>query len=221
MQNIYSISVKDKIEFRYNNMVYKSNVQDIDGDIIGIDVPVCGNKYYTMHSGMEVEFLLVSNSDAYKCKSVVSGKRKEGELILILLTYPKILGKVQRREFYRVQAFMEIKYFVLPKEVDYTEMSQVSPTYIDMMKEASAVDLSGGGIRIVTKEKCEINNKVIVYMNLNDDDITVLGTIIRVDYDKECRQYKLGVRFHGNERPTIEKIIKYVFTKSREQIKYS
>lgn len=214
----FSISLNHKIEINDEENTYKSNIQDIGKSGILIDVPIAGNKYYLMHKGSQIEFILSTENGAYRCTSIVLGKTRDNNLELIALSTPNIIEKIQRREFYRVPLIMDIKYYALPKDNVYSSLKDVPSGYMDRMQKAIAIDISGGGMRFTSKEKIDKNVYVIITVNLQNE-ILLLGKVVRVEYDSVNRNFRIGVRFEGIDKKLRESIIRFVFSKSREQSK--
>ncbi|EYE88833.1 hypothetical protein Q428_06120 [Fervidicella metallireducens AeB] len=209
--------INDKIEIIDKNITYKSNVHDVHEKTVLIDMPISGNNYYMMHQGSELIFYYCAeDKNVYKCKSVVLGKKMDNNLQFVLITYPEVLEKIQRREYFRLPVAMEIKYYFLPENRVYNHIKDVPIGYFDRMQRAVTIDISGGGIKFVTREAVMKNTNVIIKINLFEE-IILLCTVVRVEKDDETNQYKIGLRFDSIDERIREKIIRFIFQKLREQ----
>jgi c-di-GMP-binding flagellar brake protein YcgR len=213
-----TLKINQKIEIVDDNVSYKCNIQDIDGDVIMIDMPVSQGKYYTMHRNSLIEFFVVTENEITKCRSKVLGFKLEGRLRLFVLTFPEVIGRVQRREFFRLPIAMEARYVLLPESINNINTEKLSQNYLSEMKKCITVDISGGGLKIVTKEECTAGRKLVVSLSI-PDEIKVICSVIRCWYTEQERNYSIALRFENISERVRDKIIRFVFAKMREQTK--
>lgn len=75
------------------------------------------------------------------------------------------LSSVQRREYFRLEKLLEIKYRYLTEEETQKMTTQEIIDNEDPLveyKAAIAVDLSGGGARLVMNQKCKKDDMIMV-----------------------------------------------------------
>lgn len=210
--------VNQRIEILDNNLTYRCNVQDIQNGYVIINMPISGSKYYVMHPGTSLEFYAFSNKEVYKCRSVVLGKKEENNIHLIILSSPEVIEKVQRREYFRLPISMEANYCLLSETSQYSNLKDIPSGYFNKMNKCITADISGGGIRIITREPVLVDRNILVSIKI-PDDINLLCSVVRVEHDKIEKLYRVSLRFVNIDERVRDKIIKYIFDKLREQSK--
>jgi c-di-GMP-binding flagellar brake protein YcgR len=213
------LKVNQKIELIDNHNTYKSNIQDVRDDCILIDMPVSGNKYYTMHSGSTIEYFITNENEIFKCQSTVLGNRKDGNVFLVILSNPKLVDRVQRREYFRLPISIALKYYILKDyESNYSLKAIFNTNIMNKLKETFSVDISGGGAKIITSEICPKGTKVLLYMEL-PEKVIAIASAIRSDLIEYDRNYKTALKFELLSEVDRDRIIRFVFSKHREQTK--
>jgi c-di-GMP-binding flagellar brake protein YcgR len=210
--------VNCKLQIIEDQETYICIVQDIKDKGIIINVPISGNKYYNMHPGKTIEFYAIINKEFYRYSAIVLGKKREGSLEFILLTIPELIEKIQRREYFRLSILMDVKYNLLPGGQVYTSLRNVSKTYLEDMVKASTIDISGGGIKIVTSQMIPRGSYIILNMSI-PEEIDILCIATRSEEDKIHKNFRIGLKFLGADVKTREKIIRFIFAKAREHAK--
>jgi c-di-GMP-binding flagellar brake protein YcgR len=223
MTSKIKLSVNSRIEIIGENETFISLIQDVNDDGIAINVPLSGRKVYIMHVGSVIEFYMNFRNEVCKLRAIVQGKTSESGLTLILLSYPELIEKIQRREFFRLPVFIDANYYILPEGRIYTNIKDVPLGYYDNMTKSSTVDISGGGIKIITKQNVPRGNFVLVTLTLPQEkqEIKLLCSVVRSDEDIFNKNYKLALRFVGLDRKISDTIIKFIFVKAREQSRIS
>lgn len=212
------LRLNEKIEIVENNTTFRSTVQDIREDEFLIDVPFSGNKYYLIHIGSEIEFFSLTEKDIIKCKSIVMGKVFENNIQLIIMSNPKVIERIQRREFFRLPISMEAGFYALPEKGIYLNLRDVPGGYFNRLEKVYTLDLSGGGIKILTKQKMMQGQKAIVSLTLSEETI-LLCSVIRTEIQADGKSYKIALRFEDASERLRDKVIKFIFSKLREKSK--
>lgn len=200
--------VKDKlklnmiIEIEDDDKKYLCRVQDLGGNTISIDIPVCGHEYLFLNKEDEFEITyLVENECYYRgiCKII---KRYKNNMYMYLATRPKKIRKIQRRNFVRANTLDNIKYREVSKEE---------------WKTGVMLDLSGGGMRACLKEELREGDKIKIELGEDTEKLKLDGEIIRI----EDAEKVYGVEFKDVDERKRDKIVKKVFTimlKERKRI---
>lgn len=212
------LEINQKIEIIDDEITYKSIVQDITQDAIYVSYPSNQGRYYFTHSGNAIEFYVTTEKEVIKCKSIVLGKKKEGHLDLLILSFPEVKERVQRREYFRLPITMQMKYYPLPKDRAYSSLRDVPSGYFSKMLSSLTMDISGGGIKILAHESHNTGDYVIISLNI-PQEINLLCSIVRVEEADEGRKYKLALKYESIEEKTRDRIIQFIFSKLREQNK--
>jgi c-di-GMP-binding flagellar brake protein YcgR len=212
--------VNCKLQIIENQETYICMVQDIKDKGIIINVPISGNKYYNMHPGKTIEFYAIINKECFRYSAIVLGKRREGNLEFILLTVPEVLERIQRREYFRQTVLMDVKYKLLPEGKTYTQIKNLPKSYFEDMIKASTLDMSGGGMKIITSQGIPRGRFLVINLCI-PEEIDLLGVVTRSDEDKIHKKFRIGLKFVGVDVKTREKIIRFIFAIAREHAKSS
>ncbi|MEF9952024.1 MAG: PilZ domain-containing protein [Clostridium sp.] len=216
------LKTNERVEFSIDNEIYKSTVQDIiSNKSIAISIPVLGSKSYLPIIGEKIDFFILIGSDFHKYKGIVSNRIVDGNLRLIIVDDLSTEGKVQRREYFRIPVSLDIEYLPISNEI---AENGVSKKVLDLLSDrfitAKSIDLSAGGIKIFTAEKVEEGTHVIVKVAISSSDtISIISKVVRMEKDPGTKTYKLGCRFLALDKNDTEKIVKFIFEKSRELMK--
>lgn len=210
--------INQRIEIIDNNKTYKSTIQDIIKDTILIGIPISDNGVYPLHTGEKVEYFVINRNEIFKCTSIVLGRKLDNKVNLIILSFPENIKKVQRREYFRLPIIMDIKYCVLSKGNTYSRIEDIPSGYFNKMADALTIDISGGGMKITTKEYLQKENQIVVSLNI-PDEIKIIASIIWCENDITSKNYKAAIKFAAIDERTRDKIIKFIFEKSRNYIK--
>ncbi|MBI6873110.1 flagellar brake protein [Clostridium aciditolerans] len=210
--------VNQKIEIEMEDGIYKSNIQDVTDEYIGISIPVNEGKYVPLRKGEKVICHYYYNKDIYRFETVVSG-RKIDKLLIIMLKKPEKVVMYQRRNFARVPLMVNIYCGILENSKKIENIGNNQIEFFD----AYSLDISGGGLRLAIDRKFEkrlnLGSMLMMTIPLNDENLTVKGKIVRVENDRKNPKIICGVSFVDLDRLTRESIIRLVFKTMREQMK--
>lgn len=211
------MEINNKIEvYTENRELAKSIVQDIDGEgiYIAIATPILNSISYPLTTGDEIQ---CNYNDAkgniYEFNARVKG-RKFDRIPMIILERQSQLKKVQRRDYVRVPFINKVKYSPIDK---YNE-NMLRDIERCNYKEGQGLDLSGGGIRIKTKESLKLGQLLMVNTTIDNEDVLALGEIVR-DETQNKNEYIYGVKFKYIDAKVRENIIKFIFQNMRKLIK--
>jgi c-di-GMP-binding flagellar brake protein YcgR len=216
--NDLQLKINQKIEIVEDNISYKSIIQDVRDKNLLIDMPTSDNKYYIMHVGSILEFYISTPGEIIKCRSNVVGRKIENNVQMAVLDLPQIIGRIQRREYFRLSITMAASYIMLPEEITFSRVNDIKLRYLDKMSKSITIDLSGGGARIVVKESITKGRMVLLSINI-PEEVNVICKVIRVERDEVDKNYKVALRFENIDERTRDKIISFIFKKLRGQSK--
>lgn len=226
------ISVGNKIELtKLNKSMTKDNHQETakyiskvlekDNDYeMKIAMPIQGGKIIPLSVGESLIACFYSSLGAmYEAKIHVTDRYKDGNLFILEIEVVSQLKKVQRRNFYRYACMLPMQYIVVPDDEDDEEFIE-RPTS-EVWKQAVAMDISGGGIRIASKIKEEQGIYIEIKLPLvNGKERTVLYTKAKVICSLPSSQsgvYELRAEFVDILEADREEIIKYIFDMERKK----
>lgn len=206
----FNLDVNDRIEVVVGDKSYKTLVVDVQEDFLKINIPVCNGDYLMLHTGEKIE--MNSYLDENRCfnfHSEVISRGKEGSIIYYKISTPFNIKKIQRRNFFRVG---------LLDTIEYKNITNVNKEDIDNLpyKEALMVDLSGGGLKLKTKDDIKKDDVLLISMMIKDTQIELKADVVRVE-NTEQKENVCGVRFLNITEAQIDIIIQELFEIVRRQ----
>lgn len=217
--------MKCKVEFVINNRIeiddggeiYKSNIQDVSEDYIGISVPICNHKYMSLRKGDKVEGIYYEGKNIYKFFTVVIGRKIE-KILIIMLRKPEKMELFQRRNFVRVPLIVDILCALIPVEKSLNNLND----QVEVFK-ACSLDMSGGGMKMIVdaslKDKLKLGDKIMITLPLENNRLDVKGKLVRIHENRENKKLICGVSFINLDRLSREKIIRGLFQIMRGHMK--
>ncbi|SEF47734.1 c-di-GMP-binding flagellar brake protein YcgR, contains PilZNR and PilZ domains [Caloramator fervidus] len=211
------LKIGQKIDVMQDGIAYVSKIQDINENFLLIDVPTAGNRYFITYPGRVIEFYVPNEKDVTKCRSIVLGKKRENNIEMLIISLPDIVERVQRREYFRLPISMEVSYVTLPPGKKFLNLKDVPSLYFEQLNKALTLDISGGGIKILAKEKAQVGSNVLLILNI-PEEVILLTTVVRVE-EAENKFFRLALKYENIDEKTRDIIIRFIFNKMREQIK--
>jgi c-di-GMP-binding flagellar brake protein YcgR len=212
--NSVEISVNTKCEILIKGKAYKSNIQDVYEKHIAISIPVLKGNYVNLLKGEDVEVIYYDERNVYGFESKVFGKVNDG-ISMILIDKPKEIKKVQRRKFFRLDLSMDVEYKKIENNLSLSKINKIIEENKDF-KICTMVDLSGGGIRIRTKDDIEESQLYIIKIPIKSEVINVVCYCVRVINDSLTNSNVCGFSFYDIEDVTRDRIISHLFQLMRE-----
>lgn len=210
--DISQLNVGDKIQISRNNnskIKHICQVLDILNDkeyIISGPIRRSTIIHVRTNSIIEVSYHKESTGK-FVFKAIVTDKIEKG----IYKLYIKRIGeinKIQERNYFRLN--LELKAI---KRFEIEE----SDEKIVLLETCKTKDISGGGLKLFSNYKHEIDDKLFLTIYIDNRELNLLGEVLRVsDSTSNEYKYELGVRFvnmHISERDII---VKFIFEQQRE-----
>ncbi|MFV0504046.1 MAG: flagellar brake protein [Lachnospirales bacterium] len=118
--------------------------------------------------------------------------------------------RVQRREYYRYAVEMDLKFYAYVGD----------KIQRDAMYEGQMIDLGGGGVKFVSDNELMERDLIQIVIILNGEFIISDAIILSVEKSKNVNfKYEYRVKFDGIVDVEREKIVKFVFTEQRKEMK--
>lgn len=213
------LNVNTKCEILIKGRPFKSNIQDINKNYIFISIPVFNGNYADLNQNEDIEVIYYDENNVYGFKSKVAGKKSE-KISMLVIEKPDKIKKVQRRNFFRIDLSVAVEYKRIPSNLTNSELIKIMDKDKDFSK-AIMVDLSGGGIRLRTKDEIVKNDLFIVKIPINGEKIFITCNCIRVIKDSITKSNIGGFSFYNIEDAQRDKIISYIFQLMRDLRKKS
>ncbi len=178
-----------------------SQVMDIEKEIIHISKPMKYGKNYSLDIGEQIHlYFFTKDKGILKIRGEVLVSRDQP-----ILTYGiKLLGKakkIQRRFYFRLE---------LTRDIEITDI-QNNRKIPCIMK-----DLSGGGLKCITKEVLQVRDPIEVNLDIDQTEISILGEVVRSIKDPVEKNHELGIQFTSISDKDRNRIVSYIFQKQRE-----
>lgn len=199
--------------------IYFSQIIDIENDIrIHITMPMQGTKQIPLEIGERFECVFYASKGLYRGEFVVIERHKEGNLPVIVMEVRTSLSKVQRREFYRFECTIPMKY-------RYAELDEKIPRE-DLPKQewfdGIVLDISGGGLRIVVPEHLKTGDflqfKLVLQIRGEYKELYLYGNIISSrPKPNNLRLHECRTQFYKVTESDQDLIVSYIFNEERKK----
>ncbi|MCI8356436.1 MAG: flagellar brake protein [Lachnospiraceae bacterium] len=202
--------------------VYQTSVYDVLSDErLEIYMPMEKTRMILLPVDVEFDVYFYTGNGLYQCYARVADRYKNEAADVVLLELTSNLRKHQRREFYRLDCSFEIQVRGLEKE-EVQAMGKRARYLMPSLpfRNAVVVDISGGGMRFVSKHTYEQGSLICCKLNLlQNDDYKEYTITARVISSREVgsRQglFEHRVQYVNMEALDREEIIRYIFEEER------
>jgi c-di-GMP-binding flagellar brake protein YcgR len=201
------LEINKEIQFINNKTFYEGAIVKLYEKCMGVQIPTEQPNFKIINENQSVDFLVVYDDAAYWCKSKVLGCKAEDKGQLVLLDQPEIINRIERRQYKRLQALMDAEYLLLPDGVN--SIHDISPILFRQMKKTFTLDISGGGVAIVTYQKIEEGKSVLTSFVL-DERMAILCEVVRSEKNEKNDNYKTALKFKDIDEERRQDIIDYV-----------
>lgn len=203
---------------------YKAEVRGIAAGFFIICPPVWGEKELPLSPGSWWPSCLIGADALYYFKARVLGSCKIPSPGYIVQK-PGTVRRLQRREYVRVSCSLNATYRAVDEISAHREgehFNEIYPAEGERGEPAVVVDLSGGGLKMVTREFISPRSRLIIYLYLENEaeGHRVEGRVVRVVpiTHGSWKRYRIGVMFKTNSQ-FRERIIRYLFTVMQRRIR--
>lgn len=248
-QNSYSfIKVGNKIELtrinenRFRKLPSKKFVSQfldiIEDDRAKIAMPLEGGRVVPLSKGEKYNMCIYTERGLYECKCQIIDRLKDQSMFLLDIKITSELQKFQRREYFRLEYLIDIRYHVITKEellcnkmlldnkfespAIRQECEKVLADLQKVMYLGTVIDLSGGGAKFQSTNLHQKDEILKIYLELETDEgnrrLELVSKIIYANPNRNLAdRYEYRLQFVGIQRETREAIIKFVFTEDRKR----
>lgn len=209
---VEGLSINTNVEIEYEEQIYKSSVQDISEDHISFSVPINRGEYFIPHVGMEIRVIYADVDVVYDFQSIILG-RKIDNIPIIMVSIPKKIKKIQRRDYVRITFVNNIKYWhIIEQNVDDALKGKLDAP----INKGIIIDISGGGAKIIMNSNVKYNDFIMIEIPVENNNIRVISRVVRVGKDDMGRNV-VGLYFEYVNGSLREKLINFVFKIMRIQ----
>lgn len=204
------ISVGNKIELQAAGKVYSSQIFDIlSEDKIELVMPMEKMKLVLLPVDSEYELMVYGDNGLYQCRVRIVDRYKSRNVYILAAELIDNLKRYQRREFYRFSCALEMS---------------VRTQEDEMPRKSVIVDISGGGIRFLSKYRYETDSRIFISFQLTKNRerkrYEAEGRILSakpLENRPDTIEYR--VQYLNMENDTREEIIKYIFEEERKGLR--
>jgi c-di-GMP-binding flagellar brake protein YcgR len=209
----------------YQKKKFDSKVVDIiDEDRLEKLMPMDQTKLVLLPVNGEYDIHFFTSKGLFQCFGKVTNRYKNGNLYLLEIELISNLQKYQRREYYRYSCMLPISFRIL---TDNERIAVESKRYILFdelpMNKSEIVDISGGGLRFLSKKAVETGDLIYAQYGLSDGKefkhvARVLG-VKKLEGGQNDGQFELRCQFVNILNGEREQIIRYIFEEERKKRK--
>jgi c-di-GMP-binding flagellar brake protein YcgR len=207
--------------------VYKSRVTDFPSENeMEITMPTLVGRMVLFQMGAECNLIFFTKSGMYTTTATVTKRYRKENIYFLNLYLTGSLVKFQRREYYRVSYFSDLKYRIINYSIAHCDSIQEVEFQIDQeksqfpQKSARTLDVSGGGLRFSTEQQLEERSFLYMQFSLTngimDEEFYQVGQVISSDkHPKEPKLFINRLQFLFKDLRDREKIVRFVFEEER------
>ena len=209
------IKVNGRVEVLWKDEQYKTIISDVTEEYIAISIPTRNGASLPLNTNDEFEVLYYDNKNIYKFDGTVIERRIEKNIPLILISYPKRMQLIQRRNFVRVSASVSVEYIKINQNTNLKNIESM----LDLHKGKKAIikNVSGGGMEMKMTEEILPGELIIADIYLEKAKIRVKAQVVR-NYKDDIGNDSYGFAFVELDERIREKIIRAIFKIMRKQM---
>jgi c-di-GMP-binding flagellar brake protein YcgR len=183
-------------------------------NLMEIHVPFYEGKMYPLHPKTIMDVIFSKENDTFAFKAETIDREFQDGIAILKIKPVTPIEKIERRSFFRMNCQLELQYRIVEKLPDAVDDNN------DTCIGTVTVDISGGGVCMVTDSKLQGGTMVEAYLKL-DRKVHFVGVIARSNEVREKGKlmYYNGVEFKEIENKDRERIISYVFETQRDRLK--
>lgn len=236
------ISEGDKIDFRdilteaqVNNgvtpNVYVSQVLDFteNGNLM-VAMPMRQRNLVPLSKGQQYEVFFYTHKGLYHSIAVIVDRFKSGNIYSMEISLTSELQKYQRRQYYRLEKSIAVKYARISEEEYITflndrTMPESIQTSVDF-SDGTSLDISGGGLRFIGNKMIEKAGKLVVQFDIVSSGGPIryclpAKVIMSFELPDRINRFEHRIEFSGISSESREILIKYIFEEERKMRKNS
>lgn len=233
--------VKSSMRRKVSDCLYGSQLLDYDGmRSAKIAMPIYEGKVIPLELNDEYDLCFFTSVGLYRCRAKVVNRFRDKNMYVLEMEFLSLPKKFQRRQFYRLECMIEIRYRIISEEertlgelisVSTFEDESIRTAYENKLEEfprewesAVLTDISGGGVRFWCQSRVEPGSFVEVVIPLAvDDGIISMKCMTKVVANVQIadgqNQNELRCEFENIDKDKRELIVKYVFEEQKRRLR--
>jgi len=216
---LFKINAKVDIKREGERVYFKTSIQEVTDEYIGIHVPSYRGREMSLEPGDYVNARVFLEDAQYVFNATVLGRKKD-RVVLYMLSIPSNIKRVQMRDYVRIKIQLPVKYRVLEEKEKREESSAGEG---EKFESAYTLDISGGGMQLVVSRPVEVNQRLYLKFKISDlkrRDIEIAAkarVVRREQLFGSKNKWTLGIAFEDISESQRDLIIAFVFRKLIEQ----
>lgn len=207
------IGNKLEIELMYSNIKERliSQVIDIVSDkTLLIGIPISKGNIIPISIRDEINLTYNKKNIAnYGFKAKVIDRGSKAGVFYLKVQRVSDINKIQRRDYFRLDIVLNVEVNV--KNDSNEILGQI---------HALSKDISGGGLKLISKEPIKKGLKVDVVIKGKDKIINIDAKVLRCVLDEEVEgKYEIGLKYGDKNVNAREDIVKFIFDEQRKMRK--
>ena len=202
-------------------------VHDVISDKeIVIDNPTKGATLVPLHTGDRFSCFAFLGGKIYKGELSTISSVKDGNVRVCHMKVTTALDKYERRQFFRLDTTMNIRYLLITAENSQAfKVAVASNSLLTMQgfKNGTTMDISGGGVRFSSSEQLPIGGLVITHLTSHREsgnkEHVFLGKVIFSEQRERVRGvFEHRMQFVDLNQSGREEFVQFIFETERNQL---
>ncbi|MGN0161284.1 MAG: flagellar brake protein [Lachnospiraceae bacterium] len=200
---------------------------DEDENLISVAMPIYEGRLVPLEIGSRFDVYFYAKKGIFHAQATITKRYKSGNIYIMVIELNTALKKYQRRQFFRLDTNVQFKYKLFTKEDEkyFRTMGKLSEEMLNRpFSGGVSLDISGGGIRYVSREQLNKGDTVFVQIEVNDEhEKFVSEPIARVLSSIPAKGrsgvYETRIEFVQIKDSERERLIKFIFREERRMRK--
>lgn len=185
---------------------YLTRIEEVGERILIVGALFNHGEVVPLREGTKVRLTFWDEAAAYSFEGKIM-QRIAVPIPMLVLELPDSVVKVQRRNYVRVPALYPVSF------------RSVTKKGLSDLQKGMMLDLSGGGLRFLTKEPVENKSLLYVFLTLPKGDLQTPVRVCRAEKIEDSKNYRVSVEFHDISERERDQIIRCVFDIQRSMRK--
>ena len=207
---------------------YISSIREvIDSNTFLIDNPTFKARLIPMHAGERYDIYVFIGKKIYQGTISIVGNAVEGKMRVVKVTLTSSLIKYERRQFFRLETTMDVRYLLItPENSAAFKIAVKSGGLLSMegFENGTTIDIIGGGLRFTSKRQLPVGGMAIMHliadMEAGKKNYIFLAKVLVSDKHNTQRDlYDHRVQFVDLKQDAREELVQFIFQCERERLK--
>ena len=204
--------------------LYRTKVFDVlSEDQLEILMPIEQQKLILLPVDGEYDLCFVTDNGLYQCFARVLDRYKSNNVYILLAETTSKLEKFQRREYYRYSTSIPLKArTMMDEELRDLDKDVFHVQHGLIMKKCEIRDISGGGMKFLSKTAFEVDDMVVLSFSLQvhgkETVYQLIGRILSCQkLENDNDEYEHRLMFEKIMNSERESIIRFIFEEERKK----